>query len=153
MVFCFLQISCVSFFLSACLIFVFGLSDGWIGSGAPIFPMKGRFDRVVQLLVHGYHWPISSHGGLSECWGEGDVLKSVAWYWLWDRLVACMTEELHHPLAGRSLDWRELCVSIPQGPPLLQFVRPKLSPLGIARLISAIICYCSIYFLILLVHA
>ena len=43
------------FLFAVCLIFVFGLSDGWIGSGAPIFPMKGRFDRVVQLLVHGYH--------------------------------------------------------------------------------------------------
>ena len=53
-------------FFFACSIFVLGLSDGWTGSGAPIFPMTGRVDRVVQLLVHGSRYPISSPGGLPE---------------------------------------------------------------------------------------
>jgi len=50
---------------------VFALTDGWIGSGAPIIPMKGPFAGLVQLLVHGSHYPISSPGGfISEREGE-----------------------------------------------------------------------------------
>jgi hypothetical protein len=41
-----------------CLVFLVSL-DVWIGSGAPIIPMKGCFCGLVQLLVHGSHYPIS----------------------------------------------------------------------------------------------
>jgi hypothetical protein len=91
-----LQISCM---FSVSLLFGPG-SDGWIGSGAPIFPMKGPFAGLVQLLVHGSHYPISSPGGFIR------ETQRNEWpgVWLEIGFVACMTEELHRPLACRSLD-------------------------------------------------
>ena len=114
--------------------------------------------RMVGLEAEllSFQWRVLSLGWYSCSFMVPTVLSHRLWErdceielarWLvWNRLVVCMTEELHRPLADRSLVWRELyilsfrvmriCIGLIVMPPLIASFVPYLSCL------LHFFCYC-----------
>ena len=79
-------------------------SDGWLDWKRSSYHSNERPFRWVGTAARSWFPLVLSHHleGLSE--REGEMSHEWPGVWLEIGFVACMTEELHRPLAGRSLD-------------------------------------------------